>query len=226
MNVERDAEISSSRHVPDSDVGGSNSERLGREAPEPRPEDLLTVSRATTRALLAVSLFFVLLGVWSWSNRVEFVAPLGEGVVRSEELGKLRIVRLGESLPMSSDSDRHWVLSYGFDTPEPDGTWIVERQANLIFTIEDGRPSRLTLNLYPFLAGDVTARDIEVRTSAEVISASLVDGINTVVVALDGKPNQNVEVSCETVDSPLELGVGMDERTLCAKLLQLQVDGE
>jgi hypothetical protein len=193
---------------------------------EDRPEELLTVGRSAARLLLAVSAFFLLLGAWSWTNRVEFVAPLGGEALMSGDLAELRIVDLGETLPMTSESEGHWILSYGFDTPEPDGTWIVDIESRIVFEARTGSPKILEFKFYPFLFEELAERDIEIRTSVGVEVASLIDGVNTISVALDGGRRQIVEVKCTRVDSPRDLGLGADERTLCAKLLEVRVEGE
>ena len=184
-----------------------------------------TNERGAVRLLLAISLFFLLLGAWSWTNRVEFVAPLGDGTLYSDDLAELRTVDVGPVLPMTSADEWHWVLSYGFDTPEPDGTWIVALRSRIIFEADGDAPRQLVLNLYPFLVGEVSSREIEVRSSAGAVSRTLVDGVNGVSVPLDGDARQVVEITCSRVDSPLDLGVGADERTLCAKLLDIRILG-
>ena len=198
----------------------------GVECAEALPDERLTDGQAVARILLAVSVFFLLLGAWSWTNRVEFVAPLGGEALMSDDLAELRIVDLGETLPMTSDSEGHWILSYGFDTPEPDGTWIVDIESRIVFEARAGSPKIVEISFYPFLFGDLVERDIEIRTSVGVDEVKLVDGINTVAVALDGERRQVIDVSCTRVDSPRDLGLGADERTLCAKLLEVRVEGE
>jgi len=186
--------------------------------------DELADGPVAARILLAVSVFFLLLGAWSWTNRVEFVAPLGGEALMSDDLAEFRIVDLGETLPMTSESEGHWILSYGFDMPEPDGTWIVDIESRIVFEARAGSPKIVEISFYPFLFGDLVERDIEIRTSVGVDEVKLVDGINTVAVALDGERRQVIDVSCSRVDSPRDLGIGADERTLCAKLLSIRVD--
>ena len=196
----------------------------GSERTEARPEDQLTDGQAAARILLAVSVFFLLLGAWSWTNRVEFVAPLGGEALMSDDLSELRIVDLGATLPMTSESKGHWILSYGFDTPESDGTWIVDIESRIVFEARAGSPKTVEFDFYPFLFDDLVERDIEIRTSIGVDEVKLVDGINTVSVTLDGERRQVIELGCSRVDSPRDLSIGADERTLCAKLLSVRVD--
>ena len=181
-------------------------------------------SRAALRLTLAVAVFFLLLGAWSWTNRVEFAAPLGERELTSTDLDELRRIEMHSDLSMTGDEDSHWILSYGFDTPEPDGTWIVANSSRIIFEVEGGRPGRIALTFYPFLSEAISSRDIEVVSSVDAVKASLVDGVTAISVQLDGSSRQAVDIRCARVDSPLDLGVGPDKRTLCAKLLSVRVE--
>lgn len=213
-------------NVSESGVGGLADERDDGENLEDRPEELLTAAGSAVRLLLAVSTLFLLLGAWSWTNRVEFVAPLGSETLLSDELKELRLVDLGVTLPMTNGSDSHWILSYGFDAPEPDGTWIVDIESRIVFEARTGSPKSLELKFYPFLFEELAERDIELRTSVGVEVASLIDGVNTISIALDGGRRQIIEVKCTRIDSPRDLGLGADERTLCAKLLEVRIEGE
>jgi len=176
---------------------------------------------AVVRLLLAVSVFFLLLGAWSWTNRVEFVSGVDERMLLSDDLAALGVVEVGKELLMTSDADEHWVLADGFDTPEADGTWIVDLDARIILEAAEDSPRQISLKFYPFLAGDIDSREIEVRTSAGAVSAIIGDGVNEISAQLDGTARQVVDITCSSVDSPLDLGVGTDVRTLCAKLLSV-----
>ena len=164
--------------------------------------------RAAARILIVVAVLVSVLSLWAWSNDRDPASPT---------------VAMDSDLMMTSQQDASRILSYGFDAPESDGTWIVAHRARILFEVDSGRPQRVTLNFYPFLSGEVTTRQLEVRSSADVLSVSLVDGINTVAVALDGDREQAVDINCFTVDSPLNLGVGSDQRTLCAKLINVRI---
>lgn len=164
--------------------------------------------RAAARVLIIVAVLASVLSLWAWSNDRDPASPT---------------VAMDTDLMMTSQQDAARILSYGFDAPESDGTWIVAHHARILFEVDSGSPQRVTLNFYPFLSGEVTTRQLEVRSSADVLSVSLVDGINTVAVALDGDREQAVDINCFTVDSPLNLGVGSDQRTLCAKLIDVRI---
>jgi hypothetical protein len=179
------------------------------------PKDL-----AALRILSVISAVLLLLTLWNWSNLG------GGGSSETDRFAESRTVALETDLVMSVGAPATGILSYGFDSPETDGTWIVARRARLLFQVDAGDPARLTLVFYPFLAGDIATRDIEVRSSVQVVSESLGDGLTSVVIALDGEREQAVDISCPTVDSPLDLGVGSDERTLCAKLISLRIEAD
>ena len=157
---------------------------------------------------MIVAVVVLVLSLWAWSNERDAASWT---------------VAMDSDLMMTSQQDASRILSYGFDAPESDGTWIVAHRARILFEVDSGRPQRVTLNFYPFLSGEITTRQVEVRSSADVLSVSLVDGINTVAVALDGDREQAVDINCSTVDSPLDLGVGSDQRTLCAKLVDVRI---
>ena len=198
------------------------SRRLDRA--EETSEGELPDGRTAVRILLAVSLILLSLGVWSWTNRFELEAPMGGAVLMADELAELRIVDLGLVLPISSESDNHWVLSYGFAAAEPDGAWIVDLKSRIVFEARTGSPHRVELTFLPFVNAVGVGRNLQIATSAGTVDVALVDGANTVVVAVDGERRQIIDIGCSRVDSPKELGTGEDERTLCAKLLSVRVD--
>ena len=191
--------------------------------PTDEPQSVSGV-RAALRLASAIAVFFLLLGVWSWTNRIEFVVPLGEGELMSTDLVELRRIEMNSELSMTRNDDSHWILSRGFDTPEPDGTWIVANSSRIIFEVEGGRPGRIALTFYPFLTEAISSRDVEVLSTADSMKVSLVDGVTAISLALDGSSQQAVDIRCAKVDSPLDLGVGPDKRTLCAKLLSVRVE--
>ena len=179
-------------------------------------EQRQTIVGRSTRILIAVSVFFILLGAWSWTNRVEFDAGAGD-------LAALRMVEVGRDLLMTADRDERWVLADGFGLPEADGTWIVELDSRIILKATGDSPRKISLKAYPFLAGAVDTREIEVRSSAASISATLTEGVHEIVVPLDGHALQVVEITCSSIDSPFDLGVGTDLRPLCVKLLSVRL---
>lgn len=176
---------------------------------------------AALRILSVISAVLLLMTLWNWSNLGGGGSSAGGD--ETDQLAELRTVAMETDLVMSAGAKATGILSYGFDSPETDGTWIVARRARLLFEVDAGDPARLILVFYPFLAGDIATRDIEVRSSAQVVSESLGDGLTSVVITLDGESEQAVDISCPTVDSPVDLGVGSDQRTLCAKLISLRV---
>ena len=184
----------------------------------------LTTGGLALRVFLGVSLFFALLIAWGKTNRVDFEASLDEAGLIGEDLSEFQIVDLGSTLPMTTDSDTIWILSYGFGAPESDGTWIVDPQSQIVFEARTGSPETLELSLYPFLHERLGKRDVEISTSVGTEVFTLTDGINSVAVPLDRGRRQVIEIGCGQVESPRELGVGADDRTLCAKLLSVRVE--
>lgn len=190
------------------------------------PREALPLGRAALRLLLILGLVSMMLSLWSWTNVRNYAFPDERGSTGASGVPALRTVAVETDLAMSSQDESTWILSYGFDIPEPDGTWIVAHHAQLLFNVKNGSPRQVTLALYPFLSGEITTREVEVSSSSEVTSVALVDGINMVAVALDGRQEQTVKIRCSRVESPLELGVGSDQRTLCAKLINVRIGSD
>ena len=170
----------------------------------------------------ALSALLLVVGVRSWASRTEFVPSVGW--MSPSDLEESRTIDLGIRHSMVADSSKTLILTAGFGEPEPDGTWIVELDSQLELRTKSGSPRALKLELFPFLFEDLVERDIDIRTSVGVEQVKLIDGINTVSVVLDGERRQKVDIGCSRVDSPRDLGIGADGRTLCAKLLSIQVD--
>ena len=108
-------------------------------------------------------------------------------------------------------------VNTGFSYPEDDGAWITGHHARLTFT--DVAADTVRISLYPFLPPEWTHIDISVLTDSNAIPVRLNDGITTIDLPI--KPNTWNELvfRCDTFHRPSELGLGEDERPLCAKIL-------
>jgi hypothetical protein len=178
------------------------------------------IGRLVSFILLAT----VVLGTWAWTNGLTYETPIVlESEAAREALRDLRKVAPGETVSMSSGSDRLWIMETGFGLPEADGTWIESRQASLVIEPPAGASRSLTLFVYPLLGEGKTSRSIAVSSGSESVSADLTGGGQEVVVRLGGTGTQVIEISCDSLDSPAELGLGPDERSLCAKLISISL---
>lgn len=176
--------------------------------------------RAISVGLLAV----ILVGTWTWTNSVQVERPL---VLESEEasraLASLRTLPVGETLPMAEGSEHRWVMASGFGRPEPDGTWIVEDEAVLVLEPAEGLASQVTLLVYPLLSAQKSSRRVVVSTTAGAADVELTGGGQEVTVGLAGGGSEEIFIRCESLDSPMSLGLGPDERLLCVKLISLRL---
>ncbi len=190
-----------------------------RETPPEAPASLWW-GRATAAGLLAI----ILVGTWTWTNSLQIERPL---VLESEEasraLAAVRRVPVGEVIPMVEGSEHRWVMASGFDRPEPDGTWIVKKEAVIVLEPAEGSASEMTLLLYPLLSDQKPSRRVSISTSAADVDAVLTGGGQEVTVGLVGRGSEEILIQCESLDTPMRLGLGPDERPLCAKLISIQL---
>lgn len=177
---------------------------------------------------IAVTLFFVLvmIGTWNWLEETDFSINLSEEDLETlEELRALRNVNVNEELPMTDTSQSRWIMDYGFEPPEGDGTWISSRKAKIVFSSADGgEVSALSLGFFPFVADQVPSRALTIKTSLGETEVLLTGGGQAVSVPLDGEASQEVEINCDSIDAPVDLGISPDVRTLCTKLLWVRAD--
>jgi hypothetical protein len=108
-------------------------------------------------------------------------------------------------------------VNTGFSYPENDGAWITGHHARLTFT--DVTADTVRISLYPFLPPEWTHVDISVLTDTNAVPIRLNDGVTT--IDLPVKPNAWNELvfRCDTLHRPSEVGLGEDQRPLCAKIL-------
>ena len=108
-------------------------------------------------------------------------------------------------------------VNTGFSYPEDDGAWITGHHARLTFT--DVADDTVRIALQPFLPPDWTHIDISVLTDTNAIPIRLNEGIT--IIELPIKPNTWNELvfRCDTLHRPDQVGLGEDQRLLCAKVL-------
>lgn len=185
-------------------------------------EDTTRPSPWLGRMVSAILLAAIVFGTWSWTNGLSYETPVVlESEAAREALKDLRKITAGETISMSTGSDRLWVMETGFGNPEPDGTWIESRRASLVLEPSPQGPGSLTLFFYPLLGGERASREIIVTSESDSVSVELTGGGQEVVLATGSGETQVIEIECDSLDSPAELGLGPDERSLCVKLISI-----
>ena len=172
----------------------------------------------------ALLIALVVLGSWSWFDQVRYDPPLyGDDEATREALADLRIIATDEELPMSGDSKSRWILGDGFGVPEEDGTWIAAVRSNLLFEVETSAAS-IDIFVYPLLSPALPERPISVTTAEGIFEFTLTGGGQWISAPLRADLSHEVILKCDTIDSPLDLGLGPDQRKLCAKVISVRVN--
>jgi hypothetical protein len=167
----------------------------------------------------------VALGSFSWFDQIEYQPPaFGDDEATRAALEDLRVVPVGEELSMASTAPSRWIMGDGFGVPEDDGTWVAAIRADLNFEVEEVPASTVDLYLFPLLSAALTERPISITTAVGVTEVRLTGGGQWVTAPLSQDLAQQVVIKCETVDSPMDLGLGPDQRKLCAKLIAVRLN--
>ena len=196
---------------------GSNEYRGTGSDGEPFPQLILL-------ALCCVALF-VLLGLWTFTHQVSYPPPLADA--RSAVLRKihaLQVIPLDEEIIPKQGSTASWILGDGFAQTEFDGAWMTALNSSINFFVDSWTktPRSMTLTFVPLL-GPTRPRRVLTVSSAGASVTKTITGIDSVTIALNGDPQQAINISCDSVDSANSLRVGPDLRPMCVKLLSLVV---
>jgi hypothetical protein len=104
---------------------------------------------------------------------------------------------------------------------------MAQLSADLRFAVLDGvTPVSLEIELRPLVAASDRERQVTIASSVDEVKATLTGGRETVLVALDGKPEQMVSISCDDIDSPIGLQLGPDRRAFCALIFGYTINAE
>ena len=196
---------------------GSNEYRGTGSDGEPFPQLILL-------ALCCVALF-VLLGLWTFTHQVSYPPPLADA--RSAVLRKihaLQVIPLDEEIIPKQGSTASWILGDGFAQTEFDGAWMTALNSSINFFVDSWTktPRSMTLTFVPLL-GPTRPRRVLTVSSAGASVTKTITGIDSVTIALNGDPQQAINISCDSVDSANSLRVGPDFRPMCVKLISLVV---
>ena len=170
--------------------------------------------------LSMVALAVVTLLTWSWGLSLSY-----EDVPEARDsLGELRKVDPNTSIRFVPGSEGRWLLADGFEEPEEDGAWVSSLRARVVFEVSsDVMATGLVLTVIPLLAPELPTRRVTISSSSDRQTVELLGGGQSVLVALDGLPSQEIIIACESIDSPLDLGIGADKRQLCVKATEMIV---
>jgi len=182
------------------------------------------------RLVAAVSCCVAVLGIFfvvrSAQPRREAPSP-SEYAVALESLLSRREMPVGEFLPTELFSDASWTLGPGFLHPEEDGTWMAQLSAGVNFSVSaNATPASVELDLEPLVATGNRERRITVSSSIDSVDVVLRGGRARVMVAVDGDAEQEVTITCDSLDSPIGLQLGPDRRAFCAKLHGYVINGD
>ena len=84
-------------------------------------------------------------------------------------------------------------------------------------------PIAVSLRLLPNIGPAKPSRTLVVYTSIDDQVLDLRGGTSEVSLALGGEQASMVTLKCDSVESPAEIGAGVDLRPLCIKLLAVEV---
>ena len=128
----------------------------------------------------------------------------------------LELVPDSSFTPVTPWSDWNVKVNTGFSYPEEDGAWITGHHARLTF---DNVPTdTVRISLYPFLPPEWTHIDINILTDSAATPIRL-NGVTTIDLPVKTNTWNELVFRCDTLHRPNELGLGADERPLCAKIL-------
>lgn len=177
--------------------------------------------------LFAASVFLVA-GVSALALQPSRPAPtLREVADVREELKRLRTVPTGEVIQTNLGSQGSWILGVGFLHPDAEGAWMSQTSAAVKFNVSGGRePVSVRLGLEPLVAASSRERAVTVSSSIDSVTTLLTGGSQFVLVALDGQRDQEIQIACDVVASPISLELGPDRRAFCSRLLSVEVVAE
>ena len=160
--------------------------------------------------------------VWAGTILVGIGEIQVTGTGNGSKIDQARSLPLGFPVPATPNSPVHWAMLHGFAEPETDGTWIVTLEGALEIGVPDGAAS-LLIELYPYLPDGVAQRTIAIESQENVDLVTLSDGITVVQVPAQPNSQQRITIGCDFTVSPFVLGEGPDKRTLCVKLLSVEI---
>lgn len=153
--------------------------------------------------------------------------PSNEGIDDALHLvERFQTVDSNVELVVTNNQSAKWILGDGFLTPDATGAWLSETQGWIRFRTGEGTPVSVELTLTPLLAPSVPELSITVATTVDELERTLRGGEERILLALDGETQQDVKLACSEAASPQALGLSVDQRPFCIKLLSVRVNVE
>lgn len=176
-----------------------------------------------------VGVVVVFLGL-ALSFQTSFSPPVsGQRELVLEQIRSKKVIPLNRDLAMTNRSRYLWILGDGFEEAEPDGTWIMALQSTIDFSTKPGRrPTKFQIRMLPLVSRLKPLRTFEFDSSAESRALTVDESMPLLEIELklDGKPHQQVYVTCDELVSPSFLQIGPDRRPMCAKVISVRVSGD
>lgn len=131
----------------------------------------------------------------------------------------------GVEVDVASLPEPRALFTRGFDQAEGDGAWLSSLSGELQFRSENGQIiRRVSLGVLPYTPDAVENRRVTLAAGDRESSFDLQEG--GTVVWLDGfrGPHGTLSITCDSVDSPRDLGLSDDVRPLCILLMWIRID--
>ncbi len=191
-------------------------------------EDAASFGPRFSRLFLAVLLGFLalmILGSWSLTHQISYdPQPASARLAVFQKIQHLQVVPLDVEIVLRQNAAERWILGDGFRQPEKDGVWISALRSSINFSVDSGTrsPRSLALTLFPLLGPTRPSRTLTISSDGSTVTKTI-STLDVVTIPLNGEIKQTINISCDSVDSPLSLRVGPDNRVVCAKLISIVV---
>jgi hypothetical protein len=187
------------------------------------------MTMSTRRLVLAFAAVPLAAGLlFLYSTAVRFTSPPGPAQTLSaiDDVVARQTVDGNSWLSVRRGQPATWILSNGFLTPDAQGSWLAETTGSLRLRVVDGSPVSIELVVTPFLGRDSPTRRLRLSSTVDAIDRELAGGEESILIALNGDPAQDVWLDCSSTDSPQAFEINPDQRRFCLKLLAVRVNVE
>lgn len=198
-----------------------------------RGQEVLTMARVTRDKLRTRSYFvLVVIGMTAMATNVivgMYNSFLAAGLDRSPAVSAIDHEPLklppGVEVDVASLPEPGALFTRGFAQAEGDGAWLSSLSGELQFRSQSGQTiRRVSLGVLPYTPGSVEHRRVTLAAGDRESSFDLQEGGAVVWLEGFGGPRGTLTVTCDSVDSPRDLGLSDDVRPLCLFLLWIRID--
>lgn len=131
----------------------------------------------------------------------------------------------GVELRIASLPEAAGLFTRGFDQAEGDGAWLSALSGELQFRSEGGQTiRRVSLGVLPYTPDSVENRRVTLAAGERESSFDLHEGGAVVWLEDFNGPDGKLSITCDSVDSPRDLGLSEDVRPLCLFLMWIRID--